>query len=92
MSDDEGMRIVRGKGKRPKLRVEPATLLEVAAGRVVFIPVRVGAHLAGPGKGPYTDVLARVYDLDTEAELYRCGDLVVRHASLVEALLLEETE
>ena len=88
--DDEGMRIIRGKGHRPRLAVTPVTLLQVAAGRVVFIPVRVCAHFAGPGKGPYTDVLARAYDLDAHVELYGCGDIYVARAGLVEALLLED--
>lgn len=90
MNDNEGMRIVRGKGQRAKVSTQPSVLAEVAQGAVVLIAVRVGAHLAGPAKGPLTTVLCRCADVATGLELYRCGDLVIAHSQLVTVWNMED--
>lgn len=56
----------------------------------MFIPVRVGAHFAGPGGGEYTDTLCQVYEVDGRYEIYRCGDLYIKRSMLVGAYQLEE--
>lgn len=81
--DDEGMRIKRGTGQRPHVSKTPRSLDEVMAGEVVFVAIRIAAHLAGPARGSYSAVLARIYDVSSEQELYRCGDLVINHTQLV---------
>jgi hypothetical protein len=79
--NDHGMRLIRGpRRKYPRV---PRTLIEVPPGQVVLIAVRVAAHLAGCGKGDYTDTLCRAYDVVGREELYRCGDLYVARAQLV---------
>ncbi len=90
MNDNEGMRIVRGKGQRAKVQAQPSVLAEVAQGAVVLIPVRVGAHLAGPAKGPLTTVLCRCADVATGLEIYRCGDLIIAHADELAVYRLED--
>lgn len=89
-TDDDGMRIVRGNGQRPKVARVPLTLAEAAPGSVVLVAVRVGAHLAGPAKGPYSDALVRLYDMDSLAELYSSGDLVVRQTQRVPVYTVQE--
>lgn len=82
MSDDnEGMRLVRGK--KPKYAGSPRTLDQVAPGAVVLVALRVGAHLAGPGHGPRTTALCRMFAAPNREELYVCGDLIVARADLV---------
>lgn len=83
MNDGEGMRIIRGKGNRPLVLAQPDWLSQVAQGETVLVPIRVSAHLAGPGKGEYTDTLLRFYDLDRQTPLFGCGDFVVRLSRLV---------
>jgi hypothetical protein len=80
--DDDGMRIVRGKGKRARLKAVPSVLIEAAPGSVVYVAVRVSAHLAGP-RGDYDFTLCRLYDVAGGQELYRCGDLCVSRSDLV---------
>ena len=88
MSDD-GMRIVRGKGRRPKTSTAPRTLAQVLPGGVALIAVRVGAHLAGPAKGTFDTVLCRPFDLAAREELY-LGDLIIASAQRVAVYEFEE--
>jgi hypothetical protein len=83
VNDDDGMRIVRGRGQKPKVKNVPGALAEVAPGQVVFLAVRVAAHLAGPARGPYTTTLCRPFDLATGLEMYRVGDLIIRDSNTV---------
>lgn len=84
--DNEGMRsLVRGKGKKAKASLYPDNLLEVEPGKVVFIAVRVGAHMGGAGGGGKTDTVCRPYDVVAREELYRCGDLWIPRSHLVGA-------
>jgi hypothetical protein len=87
--DDEGMRILRGKGKRPRYATNPKTLLEVEPGRVVLICVRVAAHFAGP-RGEYTDVMVRPFDYAEQMEIYGCGELYIPKCYLVATYEAEE--
>lgn len=79
------MRIIRGKGKRPAVSVTPAHILETPVGGVVFIAVRVCAHFSGPGQGPYTDVLCRPFDWESQTELHSVRDIYLPRAHLVGA-------
>ena len=84
------MRIIRGKGRRPKTSPRPTNLLECEDGKVVLIPVQVRAHFAGAGRGDYSDVLIRPYHWPTRECLYGCGDLYVTRASLVPVYEVDE--
>lgn len=88
--DNEGMRtLIRGKGKKAKVALRPDNLLEVVPGKVVFIAVRVGAHIGGPGGGGRTDTMCRPYDVNAGEELYHC-DLYIPRSHLVGAYVMED--
>jgi len=90
VSDYDGMRIVRGRGQRPKISRVPGALAEVAPGQVVLIAVRVSAHLAGPAKGAFSTTLCRLYDLGTGLENYKAGDLIIRDSHTIAVFAREE--
>lgn len=87
--DGEGKRLIRGK-HRVKVAKTPTELLGLPGGAHAFVLVRVGAHFAGPGEGPFTDTLCQLCDLVSGNELYLCGDLYIKRSYLVGAYQLEE--
>jgi hypothetical protein len=82
VNDDDGMRIKRGTGQRPKVSTRPTVLSQVQVGQVVLIPVRVCAHFAGAAKGAFTCVLCRPFDPDTGVEHFH-SDLVINKSHTV---------
>jgi hypothetical protein len=52
--------------------------------------IRVGAHLAGPGKGIYDFALCRAFDFDTGVELFVCGDLNIKNTPYVRVYQVED--